>query len=320
MINRENIGGLDVAVDDAFGVGRVEAIGNFDGDVEELGNFDGPALDAVLKSLPFEKFHGDEGAAFEFANIVNGADVGVIEGGSGAGFAMEALDGLGIIGNVVGEEFEGDVAAEAGVLGFVDHAHPAAAEFFLDGVMRDGTADGRGSVRHGEVDSTRAGRGRQTGGGALVGAADQTISRKLPVWLKVTTNLEKKPFWPRRPSPTSLRCRKSPRKGRIRKRSEEAYQKCGPLRERYRNMRSGADSKYLRRHKHSDWESALQGALPIEAGKIHSSAPESTIASAFTVLFPSWRVSCKSGREMLVRFGKAAIGEAWSLTKGNRIL
>ncbi len=50
-------------MDDALGVGRVEAIGNFDGDVEELGNFDGPALDAVLKSLPFEKFHGDEGAA-----------------------------------------------------------------------------------------------------------------------------------------------------------------------------------------------------------------------------------------------------------------
>ena len=135
----------------------------------------------------------------------------------------------------------------------------AATEFFEDAVMRDGTADGRGGVRHGEVDSTRAGRGRQTGGGALVGAADQTISRKLPAWLKVTTNLEKKPFWPRRPSPTSLRCRKSPRKGRIRKRSEEAYQKCGPLRERYRNMRSGADSKYLRRHKHSDWESHFKG-------------------------------------------------------------
>ena len=46
----------------------------------------------------------------------------------------------GVVGNVVGEEFQGDVAAEAGVFGLVDHAHAAAAEFFEDGVMGDGVA------------------------------------------------------------------------------------------------------------------------------------------------------------------------------------
>src|SRR6202050_5190129 len=116
----------------------------------------------MLEGLPLEKLHGDEGTPFEFTNIVNDADIGVIEGGGGTRLAMEALDGLGVLRNVIGEEFEGDVAAEAGIFGFVDHAHTAAAEFFEDGVMGDGGADDGGGVRHGGVDSTTAVGWRQT--------------------------------------------------------------------------------------------------------------------------------------------------------------
>ena len=53
MIDQEDIGGLDVAVDDAFGVRGIEAIGDFDAMSQGLGNFDGLSLDAVLESLPF---------------------------------------------------------------------------------------------------------------------------------------------------------------------------------------------------------------------------------------------------------------------------
>ena len=102
----------------------------------------------MLERLALEQFHGDERAAFEFADIVNGADVGMIQRRGGAGFAAESLDGLGVLGNVVGKKFEGHVAAEARVLGFVDHAHATAAQFFQDAVMGNGAANHRRGIRH----------------------------------------------------------------------------------------------------------------------------------------------------------------------------
>jgi hypothetical protein len=54
----------------------------------------------------------------------------VIEGGAGFGFALEALEGLCVVRQIIGEEFQRDGAIEAGVLGFVDYAHAAATEFF----------------------------------------------------------------------------------------------------------------------------------------------------------------------------------------------
>ena len=111
------------------------------GDVEKLIDLDGAAADEVFQSLAVEKFHGDEGAAFGFADVVDGADVGVIEGGCGLGFALEAGECLRISGDVFGEEFESDEAVEAGVFGFVDDAHAAATEFVGDEEVGEVLAD-----------------------------------------------------------------------------------------------------------------------------------------------------------------------------------
>ena len=133
----EDVGGLDVAVDDAFGVGGVEGIGNVDGDFEKRIEFEGAAGDGVLEGFAFEAFHGDEGAAVFFADVVDGADVGVIESGGGLGFALEADQGLRIFRDGVGEEFQSDETAEAGVFGFEDDTHATPAEFFEDAVVGD---------------------------------------------------------------------------------------------------------------------------------------------------------------------------------------
>ena len=137
----ENIRGLDVAMDDAFGVRGIEGVGDLDGEFE--GFFDGQRLagNAVLQRLAFEVLHGDEGPSVFLGDFVNGADVGVIEGGGGAGFALEAFESGAIFGHIVGEEFQGDEATEGGVFGFVDHAHAAATEFFDNAIVGDGAAD-----------------------------------------------------------------------------------------------------------------------------------------------------------------------------------
>ena len=99
------------------------------------------AGDDVLERGAFHEFHNDEGATVMILNVVNGANVGMVESGGGAGFALETFESLWVVGDVVGEEFESDEAAELGVFGFVDDAHSAAAEFFDDAVVGNRLSD-----------------------------------------------------------------------------------------------------------------------------------------------------------------------------------
>ncbi len=95
----------------------------------------------MLERVAVQKFHNNESAAVFLADIVNRADVGVIECGTGFGFALETLEGLRVVGQFVGKKFQSDGAIETSVLGFIDYAHAAATEFFEDAVVRDGAAD-----------------------------------------------------------------------------------------------------------------------------------------------------------------------------------
>jgi hypothetical protein len=84
-----------------------------------------------------EILHGDEGMAVLFIDLVNGADVGMVERGGRAGFALEALQGAGIAGGVFGEKFEGDHAAESHVFSLIDDAHASSAQLLQDAIVRD---------------------------------------------------------------------------------------------------------------------------------------------------------------------------------------
>ena len=96
--------------------------------------------DAMLESRAIQKFHGDESLAILLANVVDGADVGMIESRRRLGFALKAGRACASRA-IIGEKFEGDETMEAGVLGLVDDAHAAAAELLDDAVVRDGLAD-----------------------------------------------------------------------------------------------------------------------------------------------------------------------------------
>jgi hypothetical protein len=123
----ENVCGLDVAMDNALAVRCVERVGDFDCQGKQNLGFQGTSGDAMLQGQAVEEFHGDERMSLVLADVMNGADIRMIESGSGLGFALEAGQRLGVFGDVVGKEFEGDEAVEAGVFGLVDYAHSAAA-------------------------------------------------------------------------------------------------------------------------------------------------------------------------------------------------
>ena len=126
-IGNEKVGGLDVAMNNALGVSGIEGISDLDAQVHEAVGFERPAEDGFPHSPAFQMLHHNEWASLEFTDLVDRADVGMIQRGSGTGFAAETLKGLGILGDIVRQEFERHEAPELSVFRFVDHTHPTAA-------------------------------------------------------------------------------------------------------------------------------------------------------------------------------------------------
>ena len=91
----------------------------------------------MLERLPLEKLHGEVGATVVFANVVDCADIRMIQGRSSAGFAPKPLQHRQLAGDLVRQKFERHKAPEAGVLSLVDHPHPATADFFEHPVVGD---------------------------------------------------------------------------------------------------------------------------------------------------------------------------------------
>jgi len=144
----EKIGGFDVAMDDAFRMSGIKSVGNLNGERQGFVEGKRAAGDGVLESSAIEKLHDDERMRVGFADFVDGADVGVIEGGGGLGFALKAFERLRVAGDAVGKKFQRYEAVELAVFRFVHHAHAAAAEFFDDTEMRNAAADQAGRIRH----------------------------------------------------------------------------------------------------------------------------------------------------------------------------
>ena len=104
----KNVRGLDVAVDDALRVRRVQGIRDLDGQVQQVLELKSRLPGAIsarsrrptqsfLERLAFQELHRDERLPIGFVNLVNRADVRVIERGGGAGFALEAFERLAVL-------------------------------------------------------------------------------------------------------------------------------------------------------------------------------------------------------------------------------
>src|ERR1700694_907130 len=130
----EEIRRLNVAVNYALRMGRVERVGNFDAQGQQAIEFHGTIADDVFQGLAVKKFHDDERLAILLANIVDGANVGMIEGRGGLGLAAKSLQRLAVFGDILGEKLQRDETVKPCVLSFVNNSHAAAAELFDDAV------------------------------------------------------------------------------------------------------------------------------------------------------------------------------------------
>jgi hypothetical protein len=74
------------------------------------------------------------------AHVVDGADVGVVQGRGGAGLTLETRETLGIGGKLPGQHLERHLTAELRIPRPVDLAHAARAERFEDLVPSESVA------------------------------------------------------------------------------------------------------------------------------------------------------------------------------------
>ena len=141
----EDVAGLEIAVDDALGMRRLERVGHADGQVQHDGHREWPPPNRGPQRLAFDQLHRDEMLAVVLADVVDGADVGVIQRRGRARFAPQPFRSLRVRDEVWRQELEGDGATESGVSGAIDHAHAAGAQRRLDAIVPDRLADRGGS-------------------------------------------------------------------------------------------------------------------------------------------------------------------------------
>src|SRR5271167_439485 len=94
----ENIGGLDVAMNDARLMCGVQRICDLDSQRQQRFRFHPTAANAILQRHSIEEFHCNEHATTLLVNIVDRADAGMVQRRGGASFAPEALQRLPVVG------------------------------------------------------------------------------------------------------------------------------------------------------------------------------------------------------------------------------
>jgi hypothetical protein len=75
----KDVSGLDVAVDDAFRVSGIERVCNLNRQSKQNIGLYGSAADAMLQRYSVEKLHNQERMAILLPDLVDGADIGMIE-------------------------------------------------------------------------------------------------------------------------------------------------------------------------------------------------------------------------------------------------
>ena len=126
VVAHHHIVRLDVAVHDLRGVGDGERLGDLARDAD--GAVEGQPLPHDLaQAAALHELHRDETATLALAGLVDGDDVGMVEGRDRERFADEAIDVVGLR-RAVRDQLDRDVAAQPLVKGSIDLAHSARSE------------------------------------------------------------------------------------------------------------------------------------------------------------------------------------------------
>ena len=103
----------------------------------------------MLERRSIQKLHRDERVPLLLRDLVDGANIRMVQCGSRTRLAAEPFERLRIARYVIRQELQRHKAAELSIFGLVNNAHPSAAKPFNDAVVGNRTAyEGQG-IRHG---------------------------------------------------------------------------------------------------------------------------------------------------------------------------
>ncbi len=122
---------------DADAVRGLERAGDLHCDLEQVQSIQRAVLDPVLQRLPVQQLHHEVGPAAMGSDVVDLANIGMVQGRGGARLTVEAGRYGRRFREILGKELDGDVAIKPGIVGTVDLAHPAAAQQFQHLVVGD---------------------------------------------------------------------------------------------------------------------------------------------------------------------------------------
>src|SRR5262249_21924840 len=136
--SHENVGRLDVTMNNPLRVCRVESVGNLCAQFEHRLYVEWLSKYSGSERLSLKQLHGDERLTFVLAEVINRTNVGMIERGGSSCLTLKALQSLGIFGQRFREELQSYTPPQTQILSFINHTHPAATKFADYAVMRDG--------------------------------------------------------------------------------------------------------------------------------------------------------------------------------------
>ncbi len=140
-----DVGGLHVAVQYARGVRCCEPSRNLYGVADRFRWPDRALCHQVAQGRAFHALHRDVKGAVLIRDVVDRNDIGMVQGGCGAGFADQPGDG-GVSPDFAPRQcFQGDFTAQHEVGGRINLSHAASAELAVNTVL---TNDHTGRDRH----------------------------------------------------------------------------------------------------------------------------------------------------------------------------
>ena len=92
-LSQHHVGGLQVAVNDAVPMRMIERLGNLDRMAQDLVSGQGAASETVRDRFALQQLHHEVVAAVRSTNVIQRADVRVIQAGDRLRFNLEALAG-----------------------------------------------------------------------------------------------------------------------------------------------------------------------------------------------------------------------------------
>src|SRR5581483_9160537 len=122
-------------MNDAFGVRGIQSIRNVKRQWKKRFHIQRTPRDSAFQRHALQEFHHDERLPILLIDLINCADIWMVQSGGSLGFALEAAESLSVMSNFVGQKLEGHKAAELHILGLVDHAHTTTADFLDDAVV-----------------------------------------------------------------------------------------------------------------------------------------------------------------------------------------